>query len=78
MEAIAFRLYRVAKLRNYNQHLKLGHDGEKVVGHYREVLRESGCRVFYDIGWDDYNIDHVFLTQGGISTVETQFHCKPA
>ena len=42
----AFRIYRaVPRLRA----LKLGRDGEKVVGQFLESLRERGYRVFHDI-----------------------------
>ena len=71
----AFRVYRtVPGLRA----LKLGRDGEKVVGQFLESLRERGYRVFHDIVGDRFNIDHVLLGPAGVFTIETKTYSKPA
>jgi hypothetical protein len=70
--------YKVVKIKKRVQSLKLGRDGEKAVGQYLELLRESGCRVFHDIVGDGFNIDHVVLSQSGIFTIETKTYSKPA
>jgi hypothetical protein len=58
--------------------LKLGRDGERAVGQYLELLRESGARVLHDIVGDGFNIDHVVLAPQGIYVVETKTWSKPS
>ena len=70
----AFRVYRtMPRLRA----LKLGRDGEKVVGQFLDQLRERGYRVFHDVSGGDFNLDHVLIGPAGIFTVETKTHSKP-
>lgn len=71
----AFRVYRaVPRLRA----LKLGRDGEKVVGQFLDSLRERGYRVFHDIIGERFNIDHVLIGPAGVFTIETKTYSKPA
>jgi len=71
----AFRVYRtVPRLRA----LKLGRDGEKVVGQFLDSLRERGYRVFHDIVGERFNIDHVLIGPAGVFTIETKTYRKPA
>jgi len=57
--------------------LKLGRDGERVVGQFLERLREDGCHVFHDIPCDKFNIDHVVIGPKGVFIVETKTISKP-
>lgn len=60
------------------KNLKLGRDGERVVGQYLELFRESGCHVYHDIKGDSFNVDHVLISQKGIYVIETKTYSKPA
>lgn len=58
--------------------LRLGRDGEKVVGQFLEGLREHGYRVLHDIVGDNFNIDHLLIGPKGFFTIETKTMSKPA
>lgn len=72
-----YALYKVITLRKEVQRLKMGRDGERAVGQYLELLRESGCRVFHDIVGEGYNIDHVVVAEQGVFAIETKTYSKP-
>jgi hypothetical protein len=57
--------------------LKLGIEGERVVGQFLERLRAQGYDVFHDVLADGYNIDHVLIGPAGVFTVETKTWTKP-
>ena len=57
--------------------IKLGRDGEKVVGQFLERLREQGAQVFHDIPGDRFNLDHVVIHPSGIYVIETKTLSKP-
>jgi hypothetical protein len=63
-------------IKEYRQ-LKLGRDGEKIVGQFLDDLRSMGYRVFHDIVGDGFNIDHVLVGPAGVFTIETKTHSKP-
>jgi hypothetical protein len=57
--------------------LKLGRDGERVVGQFLERLRDGGGQVFHDIPGDGFNLDHVVVSTHGIYAIETKTLSKP-
>jgi hypothetical protein len=57
--------------------LRLGRDGERVVGQYLELLREQGAKVFHDIPGEGFNLDHVVIDKSGIYVIETKAFSKP-
>jgi len=63
----------LAKARN----LRLGRDGEKAVGQYLDVLRESGAKVPHDLPGNGFNIDHVVIHETGVYVIETKTLSKP-
>ncbi|MDE3041335.1 MAG: NERD domain-containing protein [Nitrospirota bacterium] len=63
----------MAMIRN----LRLGREGERVVGQMLEPLREKGYQVFHDIPGDGFNIGHAIVGPAGIFTVETKTRTKP-
>jgi hypothetical protein len=69
--------WRLVRARARVQRLKLGRDGERVVGQFPEGLRVSGARVFHDIPGEDFNLDHVVLSTHGCYVVETKTRRKP-
>ena len=75
---IPFWLRKVLKLRKKLKSLRLGRDGEKVVGQYLEALRETSAKVFHDIPAEGFNLDHVVIAKSGIYAIETKTYSKPA
>jgi hypothetical protein len=65
----ARRIYR-ARVRI--KALKLGLAGERAVGQFLEGLRVGGARILHDIQGDDFNIDHVVVSDRGIYCIETK------
>lgn len=72
--AFAWRLVRVRKRVRL---LKLGRDGELVVGQFLEGLRVSGARVFHDIPGEGFNLDHAVFATHGCYVIETKTRRKP-
>lgn len=60
------------------QRLKLGRDGERVVGQFLESHAEADAAVFHDVPSDRGNIDHVIICSRGIYAIETKTRSKPA
>ncbi len=75
--AVAFAAYRIYKALPRWRALKLGRDGEKVVGQFLETLGERGYRVFHDVVGGNFNLDHVLIGPAGVFTVETKTYSKP-
>jgi hypothetical protein len=67
---------RIWKLRKKIKELRLGRDGEKIVGEQLEALRERGAKVLHDIPGAGFNLDHVVISTHGIYAVETKTHTK--
>ena len=69
------RLFRTARqLWDY----RLGYKGERVVGEELNQLLAVGFRVFHDVPFDGFNIDHVLVGPPGVYGVETKTRRKPA
>ncbi|MGA8147844.1 MAG: nuclease-related domain-containing protein [Gallionellaceae bacterium] len=75
---IAYTSRKIVLARRKIKTLRLGRDGERIVGQFLEGLRESGYRVLHDIVGDDFNIDHLLIGANGVFTVETKTVSKPA
>jgi hypothetical protein len=56
--------------------LRLGRDGEKIVGQLLEHLREDGYEVFHDVIGPGFNVDHVLIGPAGLFTIETKTFSK--
>lgn len=70
-------IYRVFVMRCKLQNLRLGRDGEKVVGQHLDQLREQGTKILHDVPAQDFNLDHVIVSATGIFVVETKTYSKP-
>lgn len=57
--------------------LRLGIEGERVVGEYLGGLRTRGYRVFHDVVGPRFNLDHVLVGPAGVFTIETKTWSKP-
>lgn len=75
--AVLYSIYQVQKIRPKIHALKLGRDGEKVVGQSLEELRSGGAIVLHDIMADGFNVDHVVISSKGIFVIETKTYSKP-
>jgi hypothetical protein len=74
--SVIYSAYQVRKLRPKIHALKLGRDGEKIVGQSLEELRIGGAIVLHDIMAKDFNVDHVVISHQGIFVVETKTFSK--
>jgi hypothetical protein len=57
---------------------RLGFTGERVVGEELNQLLGSGFRVFHDVPFERFNIDHVLVGPPGMYAVETKSPRKRA
>jgi hypothetical protein len=73
----ALSVWRILNAREKFRRLKLGLDGERMVGEYLEHHRPEGYRVFHDVCEDGYNIDHVLIGPAGVFAIETKTISKP-
>ncbi len=69
---ILFCTYKIWRIFKKVKHLKLGRDGERVVGQYLDDLREKGHRIFHDLLGDNFNLDHVIISRKGVYVIETK------
>ena len=69
-----WRLYRLMPVL---RRLRLGMEGEQVVGQFLERLREQGFQVFHDVPGEGFNVDHVCIGPAGVFTIETKTRSKP-
>ena len=51
---------------------RLGFHGERFVAEELNQLMSEGFRVFHDVPFDTYNIDHVLIGPAGVFVVETK------
>lgn len=78
LAGIGYAVFAIARAKPQLDALKLGRDGEKVVGQYLERLRKDGFHVFHDLIGNDFNVDHVLVGSAGVFTIETKTYSKPA
>jgi len=75
--AVALAAWKVVRVLRTVRNLKLGRDGERVMGQFLETLRAQGFRVFHDIPGDGFNVDHLIVGSKGVFTIETKTLSKP-
>lgn len=74
---VPYCVFKVIQIRKRLKSLRQGRDGEKAVGQYLELLRETGARIFHDIPGDGFNLDHVVVSSSGVYVIETKTYSKP-
>jgi len=74
---IILLIRRIIKIRVKLKSLRQGLEGERSVGQFLELLRESGAKVFHDIPGQGFNVDHIVIHQNGIYVIETKTYSKP-
>lgn len=79
---VLFIYYRSWRIMSQTQRelwdYELGFTGERLVGEELNQLMASGFRVFHDVPFDKYNIDHVLVGPSGVYAVETKSPRKKA
>ena len=75
--SVVYSIHKILSIRQEISNLRLGRDGEKEVAEELDNLRATGCIVFHDIRGNNFNLDHVVLSQKGIFVVETKTFSKP-
>lgn len=74
---ITFSVFKVTRIWQEINRLKLARDGEKIVGQYLDQHAKD-ARLLHDITGDGFNIDHVIIAPQGIFVVDTKTYSKPA
>jgi hypothetical protein len=77
MASVLFAAWRISIIRKHIKRIKLGRDGERVVGQFLERLRNGGAQVFHDIPAQGFNLDHVVISPHGLYAIETKTFRKP-
>ena len=75
--SLVYCSYKLIGIRKKSNQLKLARDGEKIVGQHLDNLREIGARILHDIKGDNFNVDHIILSERGIFVVDTKTYQKP-
>jgi hypothetical protein len=75
--AVLYSIFKVRKMMPKIRALKLGREGEKVVGQSLEELRSGKAIVLHDIVADGFNVDHVVISPKGLFVIETKTRSKP-
>jgi len=75
--AIVALVARILYVRRQVRTLRLGRDGERVVGQFLEAFCTRGGRVFHDVPGDNFNVDHVLICPQGVYAIETKTWSKP-
>jgi len=72
--AIVYYARKIKKSLNEIKNMRLGRDGEKIVGQSLEKIRMAGYKVFHDIVDTEkkFNIDHIIVGPAGVFTIETK------
>ncbi len=70
-------MLRVRKKLEESWRYRLGAKGEQVVGRELDQLMMQGYRVFHDMPFVGWNIDHVVIGPRGVFAVETKAWRKP-
>jgi hypothetical protein len=71
---VCAKLRPLIRARNCYQ---LGFQGERYVAEELNQLLADGFRVFHDVPFDGYNMDHVLVGPTGVFVVETKTKMKP-
>ena len=70
--------YGIKIMKNIKEikNIRLGRDGERIVGESLDELKTIGYKVYHDIVSDSFNIDHVVIGPAGVFTIETKTYRK--
>ena len=77
--AVVFMGYTVFKLIGFlhaRRRIRLGCEGEMIVGQALNRLMLKGYRVYHDFPAEGFNIDHIVVGEKGVFAVETKTRAK--
>lgn len=69
-------LPKFIKIKNKIDNYKLGRDGEKIVAENLYPLIAKGYKIYNDMEFENFNIDHVIVGPGGVFIIETKTYRK--
>ena len=73
---IGASLYKVWQLLGHLMQVRLGYAGEVIAGQALNQLMLQGYRVYHDVEFETFNVDHVVIGKGGVFVVETKLRTK--
>jgi len=68
--------FKALKILDRRNRYRLGFDGERFVGEHLSTIMLDGYRVFHDVPFDDFNVDHVVVGPAGVFAIETKTRRK--
>lgn len=74
---VAYLGRKIFRLGNLRYQLQCGFEAETAVAQELDQLMRQGAIVFHDFPAEEFNIDHVVITRGGVFAVETKSRLKP-
>ena len=77
--AIIFLGYTLFKLRGFlseRRNIRLGCEGEMIVGQALNMMMLKGYRVYHDFPAEKFNIDHIVVGEKGVFAIETKTRSK--
>jgi hypothetical protein len=74
---LAYGSYKIIQIQKSVEKMRLGRDGERIVGETLQDLIKQGCTVFHDVIGKGFNVDHVVVSPQGIFVIETKTYKKP-
>lgn len=75
MIILSVLIYKLVKALNLRRKIRLGYDGEMMVGQQLNLL--INFRAYHDFQAEGFNIDHILVGYSGVFAVETKTRSKP-
>jgi len=75
---LSFSVWKLCRIVPQARQIRLGLDGERVVGDFLEQLCASGAAVIHDFPADGFNLKHLVVHPSGVYYIETHTIAKPA
>ncbi|MBL9204912.1 MAG: NERD domain-containing protein [Opitutaceae bacterium] len=73
---VSIQARQILRLQRKRWTYRLGYEGERYVGETLNQLLALGYRVFHDVPFSNYNIDHVIVGADGVYAIETKTRRK--
>lgn len=73
---LVYTLFKLFRFLRERRNIRLGCEGEMIVGQTLNQLMRFGCRVYHDFPADKFNIDHIVVGEKGVFAVETKTRSK--
>ena len=73
---MGYLLFKLFGFLHERRRIRLGCEGEMIVGQALNRLMLEGYRVYHDFPADNFNIDHILVGEKGVFAVETKTRSK--